>query len=530
MAVERFPKRINSVVSTARPPASLLPFATGNPEKVRELKALGLQVDPKPSVKPIEIQGDPRTVLEAKARDAYLQNGGPIIVEDTSMDFDAWGQLPGSYAKDFLAERAQREVFAKALPLTNRGATFRVGLAIYDGQEVMVRIGETRGTIAPLPQGPAHFAFDDIFIPNGQSRTYAEMSLGEKNQTSARAKAYRSLVEEPFVIQGQVFEIPEPTPEQMHFVNREALGVNPQTVQFAFGLESLSHVTPNKELHVEESSYLKPIHTKVYADGVVKEYTANPDSASQGVVILPSVDLKTITDAKGNQIALRLDIDANGDPVFGQMGVKRTEMALASRSREFLDMHSDGMHEYIRQLVRGEIPTVKRSNTRSPVLEELIKISVQKDAQGEDVLIPSRDAIAIKELGYKRLSHAGVLSRKEASLKGTILLGPDGVPSSLFALGGMPPVTGSRDVLVTAALSYMRSWIPHNGVFAGNFDRQLALFTQSKDQIQSLGLPKDIEDICIKQIGITFGSEKPEVIAEQVRRYKEAGGHAARIL
>jgi XTP/dITP diphosphohydrolase len=49
--------------------------------------------------------------------------------------------------------------------------------------------GEVIGTIAPEPRGTSNFGWDNIFIPEGSTKTYAEMSLDEKNQTSMRKKA-----------------------------------------------------------------------------------------------------------------------------------------------------------------------------------------------------------------------------------------------------------------------------------------------------------------------------------------------------
>src|SRR6185312_1836205 len=106
-------------------------------------------------------------------------------------------------------------------------------------------------------------------------------------------------------------------------------------------------------------------------------------------------------------------------------------------------------------------------------------MEVHTDEHGRHTITkPAVTAIATKELGYKRESSEGKLSRKAAA-QGILLVGPDNVVSSLYAYGGMPPISGSVDAIVTAAMSYMRVWIPRNGVFAGNFKRQLNLFVEA---------------------------------------------------
>lgn len=304
-----------------------------------------------------------------------------------------------------------------------------------------------------------------------------------------------------------------------------------KAIAWASQLSGLKGVPPNKELNVRTED-LPEFHLVLHGNGAVTEYTPDPDSAGMGLVLLPEIDLGTDPDENGKAKSVRLDADIDKEsgehrPILWQMGPDMIRAALASRAMEFMTMHSDETHAYVRKLLSGEIPHIPRSNTPSLVLEELLKAEVEI----EDGVrrIKARKVIATKELAYKRQSHDGRLSRKTSARTGTLLLGPDGVVSSVFALGGMPPVTGSKDVLVTAAMSYMRSWIPRNGVFAGNFERQLRLFKEAKVQIESLELPSDIEKNTIAQIGIAVGCENPQQVADQVKRYKEAGGHAARI-
>ncbi len=532
-------KRINYIVDSKHSSASrIIPFATGNRKKVEELEELGIHAEVAPHIKPLEVQGTPEEVLRAKAKDAYEKNNGiPTLVEDTSFSIDDLGGFPGSYVKEVLGTREQREFWCKKISDENRGVTFRVGLAIFDGQEVQERWGETRGSIAEAPLGPASFAFDDIFIPEGAKKTYAQMTLQEKMKTSPRAKAYHALVKKPFSFGGEIWQLQEPMEFMLRRINLSELAKHSDAVNFAYSLDVLQKagVKPQKTFEVEK---IAPYYKRIYAQGAVIEYTLDPTSSGMGLVLLSEVDLKTIPTEEGRK-PLRLDVKIFEnpenpempyvEPLLFQMGPKAMKVALASRAAEFIDMHSPDMHQYIRDLLSGRVPHVARTNTRSEVLEDILGMKVHTDEHGTHTVIDSAYvAIATKELGYKRESHTDTLSRKTAT-KGTLLLGPDGVVSGLFAYGGMPPVTGSVDSVVTAAMSYMRVWIPRNGVFAGNFERQLGLFKEAKKKIASFGLPKDIEEQVIKQIGIAVGCENPEHIAQDVKRFKRAGGHAVRI-
>ncbi len=539
MKATSLPKRVNYVVESKISSAThSIPFATGNLKKVEELQALGIAVDVVSYIKPIEIQGTPEEVLHAKAKDAYEKNGGvPTLVEDTSFSIDDLGGFPGSYVKEVLGTMEQREAWCKKISPNNRGVSFRVGLAVFDGHEVQERWGETQGLIAERPVGPSSFAFDDIFIPKGAKKTYAQMTLSEKTKTSPRAKAYKALVKKPFFLGGEIWQLQEPSDFLLHRINAEELAKHPDALNFAYSLDILQKVgiKPNKELQVEK---IAPYHKISYADGAVVEYTLDPSSSGMGLVLLPEVDLKTIPTEKG-RTPTRLDVMAfdnpqNPDmplvePMLFQMGPKAMKSALASRAAEFLDMHSPEMHQHIRDMLSGKISHVERTNTRSEVLEAVLGMKVHTDEHGNHTITePAHVAIATKELGYKRESHTGKLSRKTAA-RGTLLLGTDGVVSSLFAYGGMPPVTGSVDAIVTSAMSYMRVWIPRNGVFAGNFERQLGLFREAKKKIESFHLPKDIEEQVICQIGFAVGCENPEKIAQNAQKFKQAGGHAVRI-
>ncbi|MFZ0892010.1 MAG: non-canonical purine NTP pyrophosphatase, partial [Thermoplasmata archaeon] len=61
------------------------------------------------------------------------------------------------------------------------------------GNRISLFVGKSEGRIAARPHGTQGFGYDPIFIPDGSKRTYAELSAGEKNRLSHRARALRKV-------------------------------------------------------------------------------------------------------------------------------------------------------------------------------------------------------------------------------------------------------------------------------------------------------------------------------------------------
>ena len=79
---------------------------------------------------------------------------------------------------------------------TNRTAVFQSAIALKKPTgEIHLFTGETHGTITTEKRGTHGFGFDPIFQPQGTNKTYAEMTLEEKNTYSHRAKATKKLAE-----------------------------------------------------------------------------------------------------------------------------------------------------------------------------------------------------------------------------------------------------------------------------------------------------------------------------------------------
>ncbi|KAK4645872.1 nucleoside triphosphate pyrophosphohydrolase ham1 [Podospora bellae-mahoneyi] len=171
-------------------------FITGNANKLSEVKAI---LEPAISVTNqsldlVEIQGTLEEVTIDKCRRAAELVGGPVLVEDTCLCFDALQDLPGPYIKWFLGSIGHEGLNNMLLAYKDKGAkavcTF--GYSAGPGHEPILFQGITHGKIVPA-RGPSNFGWDPIFEYEG--KTYAEMDKAEKNKISHRSRALAKLQE-----------------------------------------------------------------------------------------------------------------------------------------------------------------------------------------------------------------------------------------------------------------------------------------------------------------------------------------------
>lgn len=143
-----------------------------------------------------ELQGSTaRAISIEKAIEAFRRVGVPVLVEDTSLSFEALGGLPGPYIKWFLESVGVAGLHTMLKGFENYRASaiclfvFTDGL---DSKNCQVFEGRVEGTIVP-PRGDNGFGWDKIFQPIGSTKTFAEMSSEEKNAISHRKLALNSL-------------------------------------------------------------------------------------------------------------------------------------------------------------------------------------------------------------------------------------------------------------------------------------------------------------------------------------------------
>ena len=184
-------------------------LATANADKAREIvAALGgaFAVVPRPPEVP-EVD-ETGTTLEENARlkaVALMEaTGHAALADDTGLEVDALDGAPGVFSSRYSGEHATyADNVAKLLgvmegvPGERRTARFRtVALVRFpDGRELVAE-GAVTGTIATEARGDDGFGYDPVFIPDeGDGRTFAQMTLTEKNAISHRGRAVRAAAE-----------------------------------------------------------------------------------------------------------------------------------------------------------------------------------------------------------------------------------------------------------------------------------------------------------------------------------------------
>lgn len=162
-------------------------FITGNNKKVEEVKAItGLDVVAK-KMEIDEVQSlNVEEVAKAKALSAFQATKSPAMVDDTGMNIDALNGLPGALVTWFLETLEPAGILKLISGETNRNASVSTSIGYADESGVYAFTGTIHGKLPETPKGENGFGYDPIFIPDGYSKTYAEMTSEEKNNISMR--------------------------------------------------------------------------------------------------------------------------------------------------------------------------------------------------------------------------------------------------------------------------------------------------------------------------------------------------------
>lgn len=184
-----------------------LVFATNNENKLREIKNIlggSLILLSLSDLKINEDIPENEPTLEGnalhKARYIHRILNMNVFADDTGLEIDVLNGLPGVNSARFAGENKDSNAnIDKVLSLMgdseNRNARFRTVIAlIIDGKEHLFE-GKVEGIIIRERRGNSGFGYDPVFIPEGRRKTFAEMSLGEKNLISHRARAFEKLRE-----------------------------------------------------------------------------------------------------------------------------------------------------------------------------------------------------------------------------------------------------------------------------------------------------------------------------------------------
>ena len=181
-------------------------FATNNAHKLSEVSAVLGEGYELITLREVGITEDiPETGAtldenaSQKARYVFERTGLDCFADDTGLEVEALNGAPGvrsaRYATDghdFAANN--RKLLSELDGKENRRARFRTVISLIQGGVERQVEGIVEGVIATQESGNKGFGYDPLFIPDGYTRTFADMSADEKNAISHRARAVQNLV------------------------------------------------------------------------------------------------------------------------------------------------------------------------------------------------------------------------------------------------------------------------------------------------------------------------------------------------
>jgi len=184
----------------------LLVFATNNPNKLKEVQALIPKQIKLLSLKDIgcfeDVPETQRTIVGnaiQKVKYIKVHYGYDCFADDTGLEVEALNGEPGVFSARYAGEQRNADDNMNKLldnlkDKTNRQARFKTVVALHLNENLITFTGLCEGEIIQKKQGEQGFGYDPIFKAKGYSKTFAEITLEEKNSIGHRGKAVRQLV------------------------------------------------------------------------------------------------------------------------------------------------------------------------------------------------------------------------------------------------------------------------------------------------------------------------------------------------
>jgi XTP/dITP diphosphohydrolase len=176
-------------------------LATQNKHKIEELSALlGNRFIIK-SISELGVVDDipetGKTLAENSRQKAQFiadRFGVTCLSDDSGLEVDCLGGLPGVFSARFAGEPKNdlansNKLIVEMSQYADRSARFVTVLTFHQNGQFYQFEGEIRGEIMLSPRGNQGFGYDPLFQPENESRTFAEMTLSEKNLIAHRARA-----------------------------------------------------------------------------------------------------------------------------------------------------------------------------------------------------------------------------------------------------------------------------------------------------------------------------------------------------
>ena len=183
-------------------------FATNNLHKIEEVRhkvaSLSINISSLSDIGCAEELPETQDTIPGnslqKAMYVFSYYGIPCFADDTGLEVDALNGAPGVYSARYAGPQRNSAdnielLLSKLKDHDDRSAQFRTVITLVGLRpEPVVFEGIVRGVIGTTLLGSSGFGYDPVFIPDGHARTFAEMSLNEKNQLSHRAIAVSKLI------------------------------------------------------------------------------------------------------------------------------------------------------------------------------------------------------------------------------------------------------------------------------------------------------------------------------------------------
>lgn len=181
-------------------------FASNNKNKVQEIQnqvPKSIQIVTLDEIGCSEDIAETGTTLEENAiiKANYITEkyGLPCFADDTGLEIDALNGGPGVYSARYAGEDKNAEknmdlVLQKLVTLKNRKAQFKTVIALNINNEQYLFTGIVEGEIRTEKTGTNGFGYDPIFEPENLGKTFAEMTIVDKNKLSHRGRAVEKLV------------------------------------------------------------------------------------------------------------------------------------------------------------------------------------------------------------------------------------------------------------------------------------------------------------------------------------------------
>lgn len=170
-------------------------LVTGNKHKLREFGRL-FPKDFSYTHKAVdldEIQSfDSTVIITDKAHRAYAIIGSAVIVEDVTAGLACLSGLPGPFIKYFEERMGQEALYL--LANDDKRATITCNIGYYDGSKLIIGTGVVEGTVVQA-RADTGFGFDNVFVPNGSTQTFAEMGDELKDVIGHRGLAVKDLLD-----------------------------------------------------------------------------------------------------------------------------------------------------------------------------------------------------------------------------------------------------------------------------------------------------------------------------------------------